>query len=74
MKGVPIWTAFVTDFIGSRTWMRLIGPNTVQLSQLRPYIFCNNYTPSGQSNSGVFQLKFTLAKGTHALWSVIAIC
>ncbi|KAF2458013.1 hypothetical protein BDY21DRAFT_21451 [Lineolata rhizophorae] len=58
MKGTPIWTAFVTDKVGDRHWMKRIDSKTIQFRGLRPYVFCDNYVPP-RTPSGHFQLKFT---------------
>jgi len=58
MKTIPIWTAFVTQYIGSKSWMRRVGSSTVQLRELHPYVFCDGYKPP-RGNSGRFELTFT---------------
>lgn len=62
MNKVPIWTAFVTQYIGSRTWMRMLDSKTVQLRELHPYVFCDKYRPP-RSADGRFQLRFTSSRG-----------
>ncbi|KAF2501805.1 hypothetical protein BU16DRAFT_546895 [Lophium mytilinum] len=58
MKTIPIWTAFVTQYIGSKSWMRRVGSSTVQMRELHPYVFCDGYTPP-RGASGRFELTFT---------------
>jgi hypothetical protein len=58
MKTIPIWTAFVTQYIGQRSWFKRVGSSTVQLRELHPYVFCPNYTPP-KGPSGRYQLTFT---------------
>jgi hypothetical protein len=62
MKTIPIWTAFVTQYIGSKGWIRRVNSTTVQLQKLHPYVFCDNYTPPKASN-GKYELTFTSAEG-----------
>ncbi|OCK83881.1 hypothetical protein K432DRAFT_379096 [Lepidopterella palustris CBS 459.81] len=65
MKTIPIWTAFVTQYIGSKSWMRRVGSSTVQLRELHPYVFCDGYTPP-KGASGRFELTFTLSEDAKA--------
>ncbi|ORY17790.1 hypothetical protein BCR34DRAFT_596663 [Clohesyomyces aquaticus] len=61
LKTIPIWTAFVTQYIGNRNWMKRVGSKTVQLQAMHPYVFCPGYTvPHG--TSGKYQLTFTSAE------------
>jgi len=62
MKRIPIWTAFVTQYIGQRSWMKRVGSATIQLRELHPYVFCDNYTPP-RGPSGKYQLTFTSPQG-----------
>jgi hypothetical protein len=63
MNTVPIWTAFVTQFIGQKNWMKRVGRATIQFRELRPYVFHPGYTlPRGPS--GRYQLTFTSPDGT----------
>jgi hypothetical protein len=62
MTKCPIWTAFVTSYIGSKTWMRRVSDRTVQLRELKPYVFCDNYRPN-KGPTGKFELKFTSRSG-----------
>ncbi|KAJ8109526.1 hypothetical protein OPT61_g7398 [Boeremia exigua] len=58
LKDVPIWTAFVTPFVGERGWMKKVGSTTVVFRQLHPYVFCEGYKlPKGPS--GRYQLHFS---------------
>jgi len=62
MKNTPIWTAFVTEHVGSRQWMRRFNGRVLELSQLHPYVFCESYQPP-RSAVGTFQLRFTSSAG-----------
>ncbi|KAF2843271.1 hypothetical protein M501DRAFT_1012628 [Patellaria atrata CBS 101060] len=57
MKKIPIWTAFVTQYIGIRSWIERVDSKRVQLRELHPYIFCDNYKPP-RNISGFFELNF----------------
>ncbi|KAF1996898.1 hypothetical protein P154DRAFT_442255, partial [Amniculicola lignicola CBS 123094] len=63
MKTIPIWTAFVTQYIGQKNWMKRVGSNTVQLRELHPYVFCGGYRPP-RGSTGRYQLTFTSPEGT----------
>jgi hypothetical protein len=65
MKTIPIWTAFVTQYIGSKGWIRRVNSTTVQLQKLHPYVFCDNYTPPKAPN-GKYELTFTSAEDARA--------
>lgn len=62
MKTVPIWTAFVTQYIGNPRWMKRVGQCTVQFRELHPYMFCEGYRLS-KGNSGKYILTFTTPEG-----------
>ncbi|MBE7179836.1 MAG: hypothetical protein INR71_01290 [Terriglobus roseus] len=57
MVGVPIWTAFVGEYVGARRWLRRISNNVIELESLRPYVFCHSYRPPRVQ--GRFRLNFT---------------
>ncbi|PWY84514.1 hypothetical protein BO94DRAFT_101548 [Aspergillus sclerotioniger CBS 115572] len=43
---MPVWTAFITDYIASKGWIRRLNPKTVVLRDLRRVIFTfPNYNP-----------------------------
>ncbi|KAJ9645956.1 hypothetical protein H2199_002999 [Coniosporium tulheliwenetii] len=57
MKTTPIWTAFVTQYIGSRTWMTRLGSKAIEFMDLHPYVFTNGYKPP-RGLGGRFELRF----------------
>ncbi|KAH8732270.1 hypothetical protein GQ44DRAFT_721566 [Phaeosphaeriaceae sp. PMI808] len=58
LKTIPIWTAFVTQYIGHKSWMKRTGAATIQFRELHPYVFCEGYkVPKGSTNK--YQLTFT---------------
>ncbi|KAF2085042.1 hypothetical protein K490DRAFT_68242 [Saccharata proteae CBS 121410] len=59
MQRTPIWTAFVTEYIGRRRWMRRVAPKILSLQELRPYVFCDGYRPP-QGPDGNYELRFRL--------------
>lgn len=62
LKTIPIWTAFVTQFVGHKGWMKRVGSQTIQFRELHPYMFLDGYKlPKGPS--GRYQLTFTTSKG-----------
>ncbi|RMZ71613.1 hypothetical protein GMOD_00006747 [Pyrenophora seminiperda CCB06] len=63
MKSIPIWTAFVTQYIGRRDWMKRITPDTIEFQKLHPYVFCDSYRVP-KNAKGKYQLTFTLPEGT----------
>jgi hypothetical protein len=61
-KSIPIWTAFVTQYIGHKSWMKKVGPATIQFRELHPYIFNEVYRlPKGPTNK--YQLTFSKPEG-----------
>lgn len=59
---IPIWTAFVTQYIGRGNWMKRVGSCTVQFRELHPYMFTDGYKlPKGPT--GRYQLTFTTPEG-----------
>lgn len=58
LRTIPIWTAFVTKYIGHRSWMKREGPSTIQFGELHPYVFCDGYRVT-RGASGRYQLTFT---------------
>ncbi|EUC37028.1 hypothetical protein COCVIDRAFT_34451 [Bipolaris victoriae FI3] len=58
MNTIPIWTAFVTQYVGRRDWMKRVSPDTIQFEKLHPYVFCDSYRlPKGPT--GKYRLTFT---------------
>lgn len=69
LKAVPIWTAFVTQFIGHRSWMKRVGAATVSFKEFHPYVFCEGYRlPKGQT--GRYQLSFSNPDGKLSPYTV----
>jgi hypothetical protein len=58
----PIWTAFITKAMAKKSWIRVVNTKTLALSELRPYVFCPDYSPPASKN-GKFRLQFTTSKG-----------
>ncbi|KAI4930217.1 hypothetical protein J4E85_004842 [Alternaria conjuncta] len=62
MKDIPIWTAFVTPYVGRGDWMKRVGPETIQFEKLHPYVFSDSYRlPKGPT--GKYRLSFTSPEG-----------
>ena len=59
----PVWTAFITHLINSRTWKwrDSHSPKTVYLADLQRYIFTEEYAPQ-LGPDGEHELTFTTAK------------
>lgn len=51
----PVWTAFITHHLASRSWLAVAGTKRVLLRDLRRYVFTSEYTPQ------------TTARGEHVL-------
>ncbi|KAF1932911.1 uncharacterized protein M421DRAFT_54036 [Didymella exigua CBS 183.55] len=66
LKDVPIWTAFVTHFVGDRSWMKKVGSTTVVFRQLHPYVFCEGYKVPKALN-GRHQLNFSSSQDARDL-------
>ncbi|CAN9084151.1 unnamed protein product [Alternaria alternata] len=58
LNTIPIWTAFVTQYVGRSDWMKRVGPDTIQFEKLHPYVFSDGYRlPKG--STGKYRLTFT---------------
>ena len=68
----PIWTAFITDLVCARNWIRVVCTKTLQLSWLHPYVFCPGYTPP-RGKTGKFRLQFTSSRGRHAYAVLVSL-
>jgi hypothetical protein len=66
----PIWTAFITHYLVSASWLRRANPTLVYLRELRRHVFSSEYTPL-MTERGEHVLKFTSAQGMirFSLWS-----
>lgn len=78
LKTVPIWTAFVTQYIGHRGWMKRVGHATVQFRELHPYVFHQGYGLP-RDKKGRFQITFSLPQGEFVfvsmmlwVWEIVA--
>ncbi|ERF70930.1 hypothetical protein EPUS_06715 [Endocarpon pusillum Z07020] len=70
MKRVPIWTAFITQYLVFPTWLRLASPTLVYLRELRRHIFSSDYEPQ-VTNRGEHVFKFTSAGDAMAFVQTI---
>ena len=59
----PVWTAFITHLISSRTWKwrDSHSPKTVYLADLQRYIFTEEYSPQ-LGPDGEHELRFKTSK------------
>ncbi|KAK3203388.1 hypothetical protein GRF29_112g1144737 [Pseudopithomyces chartarum] len=72
LKTIPIWTAFVTQYIGHKGWMKRVDAQTIQFRELHPYMFIDGYKlPKG--SSGRYQLTFTTVKGMYEAALVLSM-
>ncbi|KAL5113540.1 hypothetical protein ACEQ8H_008579 [Pleosporales sp. CAS-2024a] len=60
LKSTPIWTAFVTQYIGRKSWMKRTGA-TIHFRELHPYVFCEGYRLPKDSHNK-YQLTFSAAE------------
>lgn len=58
----PVWTAFITHLLVSRTWLIRRSPALVCLRELRRHIFSSEYDPQ-LSPGGEHFLKFSFEAG-----------
>lgn len=65
MKGVPIWTAFITQYVGASAWLNVVGTRIVHLKDLRPYVFTSDYSAENGLRAG-FELRFIKRQDTRA--------
>ncbi|ERF75288.1 hypothetical protein EPUS_00080 [Endocarpon pusillum Z07020] len=70
MKRTPVWTAFITHYLLSRTWLRRAGRTLVYIRELRRHVFSSEYMPH-MTGRGEHVLKFTSEGDTDAFMSTI---
>ena len=70
---MPVWTAFITYQIQSRSWMRRSQRRNIHLRELQRYIFSSEYMPQF-GPGGEHELSFLDPKGksTRLFWPIIA--
>ncbi|KAI9815286.1 MAG: hypothetical protein M1827_002766 [Pycnora praestabilis] len=61
LKGTPVWTAFVAQYIGATEWLKVVRPTIIHLRDLHPYVFSPDYTPQ-RGPRGEHELKFRTAQ------------
>ncbi|KAL5339166.1 hypothetical protein BJX70DRAFT_364560 [Aspergillus crustosus] len=72
MKRSPVWTAFITDQIRTRGWIRLVESKVVLLRDLREVTFMfPDYNPP-KTTRGEHLLKFTTRADTEAFITTMA--
>jgi hypothetical protein len=72
LNTIPIWTAFVTPYVGRGDWMKRVGPDTIQFEKLHPYVFSDSYRlPKG--STGKYRLSFTSSEGILSSFSLYVI-
>ncbi|KZF22502.1 hypothetical protein L228DRAFT_127436 [Xylona heveae TC161] len=60
----PVWTAFITPYVGSSSWIRRRDSCRIYLRELHPYIFAPDYTPL-RGPRGEHVLYFTTPDGEY---------
>ncbi len=66
----PVWTAFITHQVASRTWIRKADSRTIHLTELQRYIFTTDYSPQ-LGPGGEHELSFDESDGS---WQGIEWC
>lgn len=61
-SSTPVWTAFITHYVASRTWCQKLERNAICLRELRPHNFSNDYEFQRLPN-GAFVLNFETRRG-----------
>ncbi|KAK4941221.1 hypothetical protein LTR28_008945 [Elasticomyces elasticus] len=72
MQNTPIWTAFITLHLASRSWLQWVESKVVWLKDLKPYVFCEGYSPP-RARTGEFELRFTTRDGTCMIRRAIVV-
>lgn len=72
MKDVPLWTAFVTKYVGDADWAQFERGGVVSFAAIRPppYIFLAGYQPP-KNDRDEYILQFTTIEGmpnVHGSW------
>ncbi|KAL2814920.1 hypothetical protein BJX63DRAFT_420543 [Aspergillus granulosus] len=72
MKRAPVWTAFITEQVKSRGWIRMAGSKVVLLRDLRQTTFtCSDYTPP-KTPKGQHRLEFCNQEDAEGFISTMA--
>ncbi|KAI9843141.1 MAG: hypothetical protein M1837_006594 [Sclerophora amabilis] len=72
LKGMPVWTAFVSQYMGSSSgWAKRVRSKVVQLSELHPYIFSSSYTPP-RGRTGHHELTFLTSRDALDFLAVVS--
>ncbi|KAI9682490.1 MAG: hypothetical protein M1829_000282 [Trizodia sp. TS-e1964] len=58
MGRAPVWTAFITQYIGSQNWMTRVRGRCIQLKDLHPYIFTSSDYKPTRGKRGEYELWF----------------
>ena len=64
LKRKPVWTAFITHQIVSRSWVTKPSSKVIHLADLQRFIFVDEYTPQ-LGPEGQHELTFTKKDGTR---------
>ena len=64
MKDIPLWTAFVTRYVGDPDWVQPMRGGIVSLAVLKPppYVFLSRYRVPHESN-GEYLIRFDSTEG-----------
>ncbi|TKA70603.1 hypothetical protein B0A55_06711 [Friedmanniomyces simplex] len=76
MQDVPIWTAFVTKYVGDRDWPQYERDGVVSLAAIRPppYVFLPRYEPA-RNRADEYVLQFTISEDGRQFIEVwVALC
>ncbi|KAL3464423.1 hypothetical protein BJX64DRAFT_96561 [Aspergillus heterothallicus] len=72
MKRSPVWTAFITEQVKTRGWIRMIDPKVILLRDLRQTIFTSSdYTPP-KTRKGQHRLHFCSQDDAEGFISTMA--
>lgn len=72
MKDVPIWTAFITRYLGDPDWIEDEGHGVVSFLPPRPppYVFLQDYELPRAPNGRDYVLRFTTSSGESMSFSL----
>ena len=65
-KRTPIWTAFITHLVESRSWMTRPSPRVIHLRDLQRFVFNEDYEPQ-TAPTGEHELDFVTTSGMFVL-------
>ncbi|KAI9734505.1 MAG: hypothetical protein M1834_002105 [Cirrosporium novae-zelandiae] len=66
---VPVWTAFITNLVPSKTWLRKVTSKVVRLQELKVHVFSEEY--EARSVNGATELSFVSSNDAKSFVNIM---